>query len=121
MDLQTYHARLSDGEGLYLASLDQFIEAHPETDLMASDDFSGPLRELLNAGFERSLAEEIGRLPEREKMVMALYYEQSLNMKEIGLVMGVSESRVCQLHAQAVSRLRSTLSDWASDLAAKTT
>jgi len=46
---------------------------------------------------------------------MALYYEQSLNMKEIGLVMGVTESRVCQLHAQAVNRLRATLNDWAAE------
>ena len=115
VDLQTYHDWLNDGEGLYLARLYQLIEAHPETALMASDDFAGPLRELMNAGFESSLAEEIDRLPEREKLVMALYYEQNLNMKEIGLVMGVSESRVCQLHAQAVSRLRTTLNDWAAE------
>jgi RNA polymerase sigma factor for flagellar operon FliA len=48
-------------------------------------------------------------------MVMALYYEQNLNMKEIGLVLGVSESRVCQLHSQAVSRLRKSMNEWASE------
>ena len=47
------------------------------------------------------------RLPEREKLMMALYYEQELNLREIGEVMGVSESRVCQLHTQAIARLRS--------------
>ena len=54
----------------------------------------------------------IETLPEREKLVMALYYEQELNLKEIGEVLGVSESRVCQLHSQAVARLRSKLKDW---------
>lgn len=115
VDLQTYHDWLNDGAGLYLASLDQLIENHPETALMATDDLAGPLRELINDGFESALAEEIARLPEREKLVMALYYEQSLNMKEIGLVMGVSESRICQLHAQAANRLRNTLNDWAAE------
>jgi RNA polymerase sigma factor for flagellar operon FliA len=48
-------------------------------------------------------------LPEREKMLMGLYYEEELNLKEIGAVMGVSESRVSQLHTQAVARLRASL------------
>ena len=55
------------------------------------------------------LAKAIGRLPEREKLMMALYYEQDLNLREIGEVMGVTESRVCQLHSQAVARLRAQL------------
>ncbi|MBA4151206.1 MAG: RNA polymerase sigma factor FliA, partial [Acinetobacter sp.] len=55
---------------------------------------------------------QINTLPERERMVLALYYQESLNMKEIGLVLDVSESRVCQIHTQAVARLRSRLTDW---------
>lgn len=115
IDLQTYHEWLSDGEALYLSSLDQLLEVHAEAGLMADNPSSSPLHELMHAGFEDTLAAEIDRLPERERMVMALYYEQSLNMKEIGLVMGVSESRVCQLHSQAVGRLRNTLNEWASE------
>jgi RNA polymerase sigma factor for flagellar operon FliA len=98
-----------------MSSLDQLLEVHAESGLVADQDLSGPLHELMHEGFESSLADEISRLPEREKMVMALYYEQNLNMKEIGLVLGVSESRVCQLHSQAVSRLRKTLNEWASE------
>jgi len=55
------------------------------------------------------LIEAIVHLPEREKTMMGLYYEQDLNLREIGDVMGVSESRVCQIHTQAIARLRSML------------
>ncbi len=48
-------------------------------------------------------------MPEREQLVLSLYYEQELNLKEIGAVLGVSESRVCQIHGQAVVRLRGRL------------
>jgi RNA polymerase sigma factor for flagellar operon FliA len=59
-----------------------------------------------------ALAEEITRLPEREALVMSLYYTDELNMREIGEVLGVSESRVCQLHGQALARLRARLVEW---------
>ncbi len=115
VDLQTYHDWLQDGEGLYLASLDQIIEEHPEAPLLADEAAGTPLHELMGAGFEQSLAAEISRLPERERLVMSLYYERSLNMKEIGRVLDVTESRVCQLHAQAVNRLRKALSEWTEE------
>jgi len=54
-------------------------------------------------------------LPEREKQMMGMYYEQELNLREIGEVLGVSESRVCQLHSQAVARLRAKLLEWIQD------
>jgi RNA polymerase sigma factor for flagellar operon FliA len=53
-------------------------------------------------------------LPERERLVLSLYYEQELNLKEIGAVLGVSESRVCQIHGQAMVRLRGRLSVYES-------
>jgi RNA polymerase sigma factor for flagellar operon FliA len=52
------------------------------------------------------LARAVDRLPEREKLVLSLYYEQELNLKEIGAVLDVSESRVCQIHGQALIHLR---------------
>ncbi|MBU6271951.1 MAG: sigma-70 family RNA polymerase sigma factor, partial [Betaproteobacteria bacterium] len=55
----------------------------------------------------------IESLPEREKQVMGMYYEQDMNLKEIGAVLGVTESRVSQLHSQAVARLRARLRSWA--------
>ena len=61
---------------------------------------------------ENQLAKEIDDLPEREKLVLSLYYNEELNLKEIGAVLGVSESRVSQIHSQAAMRLRARLSDW---------
>ena len=74
-----------------------------------SDD---PLAVLEEEGFRGSLVAAIHHLPERERGMMGMYYEQDMNLKEIGVVLGVSESRVCQLHSQAVARLRAQLKIW---------
>jgi RNA polymerase sigma factor for flagellar operon FliA len=71
-----------------------------------------PLDQVQKRDFQRSLAAAIGKLPEREQLVLSLYYDDELNLKEIGEVLGVSESRVSQIHTQAALRLRSKLSDW---------
>jgi RNA polymerase sigma factor FliA len=68
-----------------------------------------PLESLEDDRFREALIGAIDALPEREKLLMSLYYEQELNFREIAAVLGVSESRVCQLHTQAVARLRSRL------------
>lgn len=82
---------------------DDFLDRHfanPEAD---------PSRLFEDADMRRRLVEAIDQLPEREKLVMALYYDEELNLREIGEVLGVTESRVCQLHSQAVARLRVTV------------
>jgi RNA polymerase sigma factor for flagellar operon FliA len=68
---------------------------------------------LLDDSLRSALVEAIDRLPEREKLLMSLYYERGMNLREIGAVMEVSESRVCQLHSQAVARLRTRLREMA--------
>ena len=65
----------------------------------------------MSSEFKENLKDAIDKLPEREKILMSLYYEQDLNLKEIGAVMNVTESRVSQLHSQAVARLRAKLKD----------
>lgn len=72
----------------------------------------GPAEGLEDNGMREALAEAIEQLPEREKLVMSLYYDEELNLKEIGAVLGVSESRVCQIHGQAVVRLRARMHGW---------
>jgi RNA polymerase sigma factor for flagellar operon FliA len=70
-----------------------------------------PLTQLLQGDFRRQLVEAIGCLPEREQLLLSLYYEEELNLREIGAVLNVTQSRVCQLHSQAINRLRSGLVD----------
>jgi RNA polymerase sigma factor for flagellar operon FliA len=89
-----YIEDMTDGSG------DDYLERHaPATSL-------DPLALLEEADMHAALTTAIGALPEREKLMMALYYEQDLNLREIGEVLEVSESRVCQMHSQAVARLR---------------
>jgi RNA polymerase sigma factor for flagellar operon FliA len=71
-----------------------------------------PLENLQKSNFRQGLADEIKGLPERERLVMALYYDEELNLREIGEVLGVSESRVCQIHGQALIRLRARMGEW---------
>lgn len=72
----------------------------------------GPLQALETEGFREGLAEAIDGLPEREKLVLSLYYDEELNLREIGAVLKVSESRVCQIHGQALIRLRARMGGW---------
>lgn len=72
----------------------------------------GPHDDIQRSEWEQCLASAIESLPEREKLVLALYYQEELNLKEIGQVLGVSESRVSQIHSQAALRLRSRLAEW---------
>jgi RNA polymerase sigma factor for flagellar operon FliA len=79
---------------------DDFLERH-----LGQDEIN-PLALLEDADARERLVQAIHELPEREKTVMALYYDEDLNLREIGAIMGVTESRVSQLHSQAVARLR---------------
>ena len=78
-------------------------------DLVEDKNSPDPQAELEAGELKRRLAEAIGKLPEREKLLIALYYHENMTLKEIGEVISVSESRVCQLHAQAILRLRGAL------------
>lgn len=78
-------------------------------DTIPDPDAADPARELDLTDMKDSLADAIARLPEREKLVIALYYYENLTLREIGEVLGVTESRVSQLHTKAVLRLKSKL------------
>ncbi len=72
----------------------------------------GPAEDLEEQGLREAVAAAIAQLPERERLVMSLYYDEQMNLREIGAVLGVSESRVCQIHGQAVVRLRARQGGW---------
>ena len=112
LSLADYQELLTEGGGHQLVYYEDFHDGDGNEhflDRYCTDEADDPLQALMNTGFRAALIEAIQTLPEREKILMGLYYEQEMNLKEIGAVMGVSESRVCQLHSQAIARLRATL------------
>lgn len=111
LSLTDYQDLLGDSGGHQLVYYEDFHDEDGNDsflDRYAVDD-DDPLKSLLDTDFRQSVIDAIDALPPREKMLMGLYYEEELNLKEIGAVMGVSESRVSQLHTQAVARLRTYL------------
>ena len=122
VSLADYQKMLQDARGHQLISFEDlsmegdedFLERH------LVDDSGDPSRILEDENIRKSLVKAIELLPEREKLMMALYYEQDLNLREIGEVMGVTESRVCQLHSQAIARLRAKISNESSLKKART-
>jgi RNA polymerase sigma factor FliA len=114
LSLDDYYDMLGDCSGHQLVYYEDFHDADGGEhflDRFTNDDSGDPLKGLLAGDFRDALIEAIDALPEREKILMGLYYEQELNLKEIGVVMNVSESRVSQLHSQAVARLRANLKE----------
>jgi RNA polymerase sigma factor FliA len=106
--LDDYHAIVQDAASCRLASLDDATAA-------AAAGAADPFGEAADERFRTALTAAIAGLPERERLVMSLYYSDGLNLKEIGAVLKVTESRVCQLHGQALIRLKARLADWRED------
>lgn len=109
--LKEYHHILQDTNSAQLLSVDQPDHEELSEGRMTSQNLS-PFGELAESGFQQALINEISNLPDKEKLVMSLYYDEELNLKEIGEVLEVSESRVSQIHSQAVKRIRSRMADW---------
>lgn len=111
-----YQEMLHEARGAQLVYIDDlggggegeenYLERH------VADTGNEPLEVLRDKRFRGALVTAIEQLPERERLLMSMYYEQDMNLREIGAVMGVTESRVCQLHSQAVARLRAQLKAW---------
>ena len=113
LSIQDYHKFLADNSGHQLLYLEDFVTNEDDSylDRYQTEKNDNPLESLLERGFGDALTKAIDELPERERLMMALYYEQELNLKEIGAVLDVSESRVSQIHGQAISRLRTILKE----------
>jgi RNA polymerase sigma factor for flagellar operon FliA len=117
LELEAYQQLLGDLKGLEIGTLHMernedsgeeelaYVPGRPEED---------PLFRCLRGELEERLAEAIQNLPDRERLVMSLYYYEEMTMREIGLALGVVESRVSQMHASAVVHLRASLRDLAS-------
>lgn len=112
VSLEEYHKILSDSASARLFSYEETLEDPSSVRQAPKSDSPLPDEILFKDQFQGRLSESIKRLPEREQMVLSLYYERDLNLKEIAAVLGVSESRICQLHGQAVVRLRTAAERW---------
>ena len=110
--LDEYHHMLSDvSSGRIIGIEDLGIT---EDALVTANDLENDnlYEEQANDSFQQALIKNISSLPEREAIVLSLYYNDELNLKEIGEVLSVSESRVSQIHSQALVRLRARMQDW---------
>ncbi len=116
--IEGYHQMLLDARGAQLVHYEDFTDSDDDDFLERNCAATGadPLANLLDGDLRHALIGAIDGLPEREKTLMGLYYEQEMNFKEIGAILGVSESRICQIHSQAIARLRSVLKEvaWTS-------
>ena len=111
LKLSEYHQILVDSTSAKIFSMDTMDE-EDNVHIKATDSSPTPYESVSKQNFQSSLSDVIKTLPEREKMVMALYYDEELNLREIGSVLEISESRVCQIHGQALLRVKSRMSEW---------
>lgn len=114
LPLESYQQLLMEIHGSQLVYREDFetedgtnsLDSHIQTDGTLDDE---PLNNLLKGEFRRLLAKAIADLPERERLLFSLCYEQEFNLREIGAVMEITQARVCQIQSQAINRLRSSL------------
>jgi RNA polymerase sigma factor for flagellar operon FliA len=117
VDINDYHSILSDTTSSRLFSYEESSGDDDKSNVSeaARLPFSTPHDGFQKDSLKQSLAQAITQLPERERLVLALYYDEELNLKEIGQIIGVSESRVSQIHSQAAARLKTRMSGWHED------
>ncbi|HEY0287218.1 MAG TPA: RNA polymerase sigma factor FliA [Pseudomonas sp.] len=108
LTLAEYHQVLNDTNGSQLLPIDDVGEEH--IDAISSKHLT-PFAELVNDRNRAQLMRAIDALPARERLLLALCHHEKLNLREIGLVLEVSESRACQLHSQAIARLRASMTE----------
>jgi RNA polymerase sigma factor FliA len=115
LSLSEYQELLGKVRGTQLIYLEDMSGDDGDADFLdrhVVDEDSNPLDQLEDQRMRAALIDAIKVLPEREQYVMSMYYEHDMNLKEIAAVLGVTESRVCQLHSQTIARLRSRLRAW---------
>ena len=115
VSLEEYHRMVESAASSRILSYEQLAGDPERASMLPDAPEDGPESVLEEDQFREAVATAVDALPERERLVLSLYYDQELNLKEIGQVLEVSESRVCQIHGQAVLRIRSRLNTWFND------
>jgi RNA polymerase sigma factor for flagellar operon FliA len=113
ISMDEYHRLAQDATTCRLFSFEQMNGTDGESPVdLAADGGPGPADLAEEEGFRAALTAVIEGLPERERLVLSLYYDEELNLREIGEVLSVTESRVCQIHGQALVRVRARMQEW---------
>jgi RNA polymerase sigma factor for flagellar operon FliA len=112
ISLSAYHQILGEVSTGKILGIDD-LGVNEDTIKLNADTLSDdPYQAIEVVAFKKGLSQCIKTLPEREALVLSLYYDEELNLREIGQVLDVSESRVSQIHSQAMHRLKSRMHDW---------
>lgn len=115
--LDDYHAMLQDSASAQILGLEDLFGEDMDPDRLLPGDGPAPSEQFELDRFRDALARALASLPEKERLVLALYYDEELNLREIGAIIGVTESRVSQIRSQALHRLRVRLSEWIQEQA----
>lgn len=112
VSLKAYHTMLGEVNAGKLVGIEDLGVSE---DVLTTEEAKGadkPFEDMMQGSFQKALAKAITTLPEREAIVLSLYYDEELNLREIGEVLEVSESRVSQIHSQAMIKLKSKMHSW---------
>ena len=115
LNMDEYYGMVKFAAGCQLLSYEDIVSTGVCQSELSTGNTHDPYEKLQEKDFKIGLAEKIDTLPEREKLVMSLYYDDEFNLREIGEILGITEGRVCQLHGQALLRLKARMKDWVED------
>ena len=115
VDIDTYHQMLNEVNAGKLVGIEDLGVSEDVITAPTNQGNDLPLEDLMQGAFQKALAQAITTLPEREAIVLSLYYDEELNLREIGEVLDVSESRVSQIHSQAMLKLKAKMQSWRAD------
>lgn len=114
ISINEYHHMLNEVSSGKILGIDDLGVSEDVIEIAQNHQQDEPYANIEHNIFKKSLAECISSLPEREALVLSLYYDEELNLREIGQVLDVSESRVSQIHSQAMHRLKARMQSWQS-------
>ena len=112
VSVREYHQMLNEVNAGKLVGIEDLGVSEDVLTTDATKGENSPFENMVQGSFQKALAQAITTLPEREAIVLSLYYDEELNLREIGEVLEVSESRVSQIHSQAMLKLKSKMQSW---------
>ena len=115
VSLESYHQMLNEVNAGKIIGIEDLGVTEDVISTAQTKGSDTPFEDFLQGAFQKALAHAITTLPEREAIVLSLYYDEELNLREIGEVLDVSESRVSQIHSQAMLKLKSRMQYWRSN------